>query len=131
MANKKSSLNQRRIFSVEVRKGVVRDIERGNCTVLQASRELQVCQQTVYTWLYKYSVHLQKGRTIVVQKQSEEYRTKELEKRIAELEAALGRKQMELDLLNKLLDLASKDLQIDLKKNLSDQPSSGSGSKKG
>jgi hypothetical protein len=116
---------------MEVRKGVVRDIEQGKCTVLQASRELQVCQQTVYTWLYKYSLHLQKGQTIVVQKQSEEYRTKELEKRIAELEAALGRKQMELDLLNKVLDLASKDLKIDLKKNLSDKPSSGSGFKKG
>jgi len=130
MANKKSLLNQRRIFSMEVRKGVVRDIEQGKCTVLQASRELQVCHQTVYGWLYKYSLHLQKGRIIVVQKQSEAYKTKELEKRIAELEAALGRKQMELDLLNKVLDLASKDLKIDLKKNLSDKPSSGSESKK-
>lgn len=130
MANKKTSLKQRRIFSEDVRKGVVRDIEHGKCTVLQASRELQVNQQTVYNWLYKFSLHLQKGRTIVVQKKSEIYRSKELEKRIAELEAALGRKQMELDLLNKVLDLASKDLKIDLKKNLSDQPSSGLGSKK-
>lgn len=130
MANKKTSLKQRRIFSADVRKGVVRDIEQGKCTVLQASRELQVNQQTVYNWLYKFSLHLQKGRTIVVQKKSEVFRSKELEKRIAELEAALGRKQMELDLLNKVLDLASKDLKIDLKKNLSDQPSSGLGSKK-
>lgn len=130
MAKKKTVLKQRRFFSDEVRKGVVRDIEQGKCTVLQASRELEVCQQTVYLWLYKYSQHLQKGRILVVQKQSEVYRTKELEKRIADLEAALGRKQMELDLLNKVLDLASKELTIDLKKNLSDLPSSGSVSKK-
>lgn len=130
MGNNKTSLKQRRIFSVEVRKGVVRDIEHGKCSVLQASRELQVNQQTIYNWLYKYSLHLQKGKITVVQKQSEEYRTKELEKRIVELEAALGRKQMELDLLNKVLDLASEDLKIDLKKNLSGKPSSGSGTKK-
>lgn len=130
MAKKKTVLKQRRFFSDEVRKGVVRDIEQGKCTVLQASRELEVCQQTVYLWLYKYSQHLQKGRILVVQKQSEVYRTKELEKRIADLEAALGRKQMELDLLNKVLDLASKELTIDLKKNLSGLPSSGSVSKK-
>lgn len=130
MSNKKTSLKQRRIFSEEVRKEVVRDIEKGKCSVLQASRELQVSYQTVYLWLYKYSVHLQKERIIVVQNKSEEYRTKELEKRIAELEAALGRKQMEVDLLNKVLDLASKDLKIDLKKNLSGKPFNGSGSKK-
>ena len=51
----------------------------------------------------------------MVQKKSELYRSRELEKRIAELEAALGRKQMELDLLNKVVELASKDLNIDLK----------------
>lgn len=130
MANKKTSLRQRRIFSEEVRKEVVRDIEQGKCTVLQASRELKVHFQTIYNWLNKYSVHLQKDRVIVVQKKSEEYRTKELEKRIAELEAALGRKQMEIDLLNKVLDLASKEHKVDLKKNLSGKPSSGSGSKK-
>lgn len=130
MSNKKTSLKQRRIFSEEVRKEVVRDIEKGKCSVLQASRELQVSYQTVYLWLYKYSVHLQKERIIVVQNKSEEYRTKELEKRIAELEAALGRKQMEVDLLNKVLDLASKDLKIDLKKNLSGKPFNGSVSKK-
>ncbi len=130
MLNKRTSLRQRRIFSVEVRKEVVRDIEQGKCTVLQASRELQVHFQTIYNWLNKYSVLLQKDRVIVVQKKSEEYRTKELEKRIAELEAALGRKQMEIDLLNKVLDIASKDLKIDLKKNLSGKPSSGSESKK-
>ncbi len=34
---------------------------------------------------------------------SEQYRSKELEKRITELEAALGRKQLEIDYLNKLI----------------------------
>jgi transposase len=125
MKVKKHFLKQRRIFSEEVRKQVVRDIEQGKSTVRQASRELQVCDQTIYLWLYKYSLFLQKERILVVENKSEAYRSKELQKRIAELEAALGRKQMEIDLLKKIIDLASKEQNIDLKKNILDRLSNG------
>jgi transposase len=128
MKVKKHTLKQRRIFSEEVRKRVVRDIEQGKCTVRQASHELQVCFQTVYLWLYKYSIYLQKDKILVVENKSESYRSRELEKRIAELEAALGRKQMEIDLLNKILELASKEQNIDLKKNILSRLSNGTGS---
>jgi transposase len=130
MGVKKKSLKQRRTFSEEVRKQVVRDIEKGKCTVLQASRELQVCSQTIYLWLYKYSLFLQKDRVLVVENKSEVYRSKELEKRIAELEAALGRKQMEIDLLNKVLEIASEEQQVDIKKNILKRLSNGTGSTK-
>jgi uncharacterized coiled-coil protein SlyX len=62
-----------------------------------------------------------------VENKSEAYRTKELERRITELEAALGRKQMEVDLLNKVLEIASKEQQVDLKKNILKRLSSGTG----
>jgi transposase-like protein len=125
MKVKKSSLKQNRIFSEVVRKQVVRDIEQCKYTVIEASRELQVCKQTIYTWLYKYSLYLQKQHVLVVEDKSEAMRSKELLKRIAELEAALGRKQMEVDLLNKILDLANKEYKLDLKKNILDQLSNG------
>jgi transposase len=131
MEAKRKALKQKRVFSEEVRKQVVRDIERGKCTVLQAAREVQVNPQSIYNWLYKYSLHLQKERILVVQSKSESYKSKELEKRIAELEAALGRKQMEIDLLNKILELVGKDQNMDLKKNILKRLSSGSDSKKG
>jgi transcription initiation factor TFIIIB Brf1 subunit/transcription initiation factor TFIIB len=63
---------------------------------------------------------------MVVEDQSEAYRSQELEKRIKELEAALGRKQMELDLLEKVIELAGKEYKTDLKKNLLKNRSSGS-----
>ena len=128
---KKERLRQLRYFSEHIKKQVVQDIERGKCTVHEASRELLVCDQSIYNWIHRYSRYLQKNKILVVEDKSEAYRSKALEKCIQELEAALGRKQMELALLNKVIDLANEEYQTDLKKNMSNQPLNGSGSTKG
>jgi transposase len=128
--NKKTNLRQRRIFSEDCKKQTVKDIESGKCTVLQASREYDINPQTVYNWLYKHSRYLKKNSIIVVENQSEQYKRKELEQKIKDYEAALGRKQMEIDLLNKLIDLANEEYHTDLKKNISRMSSSGLGSTK-
>lgn len=120
------AIRQKRFFSEEIRKQVVRDIEKGKCSVSQASRELQVSLPTIYRWLYKYSLYLHKERILVVENKSEAYRSNELQKRIRELEAALGRKQMEIDLLNKVIELAGQEQNIDLKKNILSRLSNGS-----
>lgn len=119
---------QVRIFSEPLKKKVVRDIESGRVSVQAAAREHQVSFQAVYGWLNKYSRHLQSSKRIVVEMESESYRSKELEKRIQELEAALGRKQLEIEYLNKLIELGSLDTGMDLKKNFGTPPFSGSGS---
>lgn len=121
----KGSLAPVRKFSEAIKKQTVRDIEEGKCTVLSASRELSVCYQTVYTWIYKYSRYLQKNKILVVEDKSENYKTKQLEIKLQKAEAALGRKQMELDFLNKLIELASAELKLDIKKNFSNHASSG------
>lgn len=127
---KKEALRHRRIFSATVKKQVVKDIERGKCTVSEASRELLVSDTSIYNWIYRYSLYLKKNKTLVVEDKSEIYRSKELEKRIHELEAALGRKQMEIDLLEKVIDLANESYSADLKKNLLSRRSNGSESTK-
>ncbi len=121
----KLSLRPRRIFSDKLKKKVVKDIERGKVSVLGASREYAISYQSVYNWLKKYSAHLHPSTTLVIQMDSEQYRSKELEKKVAELEAALGRKQLEIDYLNKLIEIAGKDLGTDLKKNISMPASDG------
>ncbi len=68
---------------------------------------------------------MQKNKVLMVQENSENYQTKVLEKKLREAEAALSRKQMELDFLNKLIELAGADLQIDLKKSFSNLASNG------
>jgi transposase len=101
----KTSLQPRRKFSETIRRQVVRDVESGKASVLEASRELGVAQATVYRWIYRYSRYLEKNKVIVVEEKSESYRTKELEKRLKEAEAALGRKQMEVEFLNKMMEI--------------------------
>lgn len=115
----KTSLKSRRIFSDKLKKKIIKDIEQGKVNVLGASREYAVTQTTVYAWLKKFSTYLHPSTTIVMQMDSEQYRSKELEKKVAELEAALGRKQLEIDYLNKLIEIAGQDLGTDLKKNTS------------
>lgn len=127
----KFSLRPRRVFSEELKRKVVQDIEKGKVSVLGVCREYDVSDQSVYAWLKKYSRHLQASKTMVVQMESESYKTKELEKRIQELEAALGRKQMEIDFLNKLIDVGKEELGVDLKKKFFTPPSNGSEATKG
>lgn len=112
----KESLRQVRIFSEALKKKAVKDIESGKASVLAVCREYQVSQQSVYNWLNNYSRHLQSQQKIVVQMDSEAYKTKELQKHIQELEAALGRKQLEVDFLNRLIDQGKEELGVDLKK---------------
>lgn len=121
----KRSLGTVRTFSDAIKKKVVKDIEDGKVSVLAASKELGVCFQTVYHWLNKYSRHLQSSKRIVIEMESEAYKTKQLEKRILELEAALGRKQLEVDFLNKMIELGKEELGVDLKKNFSTPPFNG------
>jgi len=126
----KGTIRQQRVFSEQIKKQVVRDIEKGRCTVKQASEEILVSQQSIYNWISQYSRYLQTNKRLVVEDKSEAYRTKELEKRIQELEAALGRKQMEVDLLSKVIELADEEYHTDLKKSLLKRSSNGSGSPK-
>lgn len=125
----KRKTRQRRIFSIEIRKQTVRDIEKGRCTISCASRELNVSDKSIYNWIEKYSGYSQKNQVLIVENKSESYRSKELEKQVKDLEAALGRKQLEIDFLNKLIEQAGKEFKTDFKKNFSTQSLSGSGLK--
>ena len=129
-AKVKLSLKPRRIFSDKLKKKIVKDIEQGQVSVCGVSGEYAVSNVAVYRWLRKFSTHLHPSTTLVMQMDSEQYRSKELEKKVLELEAALGRKQLEIDYLNKLIEIAGQDLGTDLKKNISMPASVGTGKTK-
>lgn len=57
--------------------------------------------------------------------ESESQKTKLLLHRVSELEQIIGQKQLELDYLNKLLELGSQELGFDVKKNFSALLSNG------
>lgn len=121
---------QRRVFSQELKQKIVKDIEQGKASVLEASREYEVSLVSIYKWLDKYSSYLKKGARLVVELSSEGYRSKALDKKVKELESALGRKQMEVEFLNKLIAVADTNLGIDIKKKSYTKPLTGSGSMK-
>ena len=126
VAKKKISLRQRRTFSVPLKRKIVDAIEQGKLSIRAVMREYSVSDKSVYTWLNKYSLHLKSGTQIVVQMESEEQRTKDLQKRIAELERIVGQKQITIDFLDKMIELGKTELGVDLKKKFFTPLSTGS-----
>jgi transposase len=124
----KQSLKPRRIFSEEMKQEIVVQIEKNKISVSSASREYGVARTAIYNWLNKYSRTLKRGHVIVVEKESEQRKNEELKAKIAELERVIGRKQMEIDFLNKVIEIGSKEVKIDIKKKFGGKPSIGSGS---
>ncbi len=124
-AKQKLQIRERRIFSEEVKKKAVKDLTSKRITIKALMNEHQISYQSVYTWLYKYSPYHDQKCTLVVQMKSEETKNSELQKRVADLERVVGQKQLEIDFLNKLLEIGSSELGFDLKKNFNTPPSNG------
>lgn len=127
LSNQTPEIRQRRVFSEDLRRKIVSDIGAKLFTVLEGARLYDVSQQTIYRWIYRYRPGLAPGTTQVVQMDSEAAKNKALLQRIADLERALGQKQMELDFLDKLVEIASQELGVDIKKNSSRTALNGSG----
>ena len=127
----KKYLRQRRTFSPTLRKEVVRLIESGKLNVSAASREYMVARTTIYRWIHRYSTYNKKGVTLVVDKDSQSEKIKQMQQRIADLEQAVGHKQMQIDYYEKFIELAGEEVGEDLKKKYDCAASSGSsGTKK-
>jgi transposase len=109
-------LRQRRIFSDEFKREKVAEIISGKTTIGKLSKLWDVSDSAIYLWLNKYSPAHQQGTTMVIQKDSEATKVLELQAKIAELERILGQKQLMIDFNEKLIEIASKELAIDLKK---------------
>lgn len=112
----KLQIRERRIFSEAVKKKAVNDLTSKRTTIKSVMTEHQISAQTVYRWLYKYSPYHEQKCTLVVQMESEETKNSELQKKVADLERVVGQKQLEIDFLNKLLEIGSAELGFDLKK---------------
>jgi transposase len=127
----KFEIRERRIFSEELKKKAIKELVSKRITIKSLMSEHQISANTVYRWLYQYSPYHEQKCTLVVQMKSEELKNSELRQRMAELERIVGQKQLEIDFLNKLLEIGSGELGFDLKKSFSPPPLNGTGSAKG
>lgn len=121
------SIRKTRTYSIEFKKRIVADFENGKFSVLQLEKLHGVSEQSIYRWIYKFSTFSEKGFRIVEMKDSSNKKMKELEARVKELERTVGRKQIMIDYLEKMMEIAKDELDIDIKKNFGTPQSTGSG----
>ena len=127
MKSKVALLRKHRAFSEEFKKEVVKNFEQGKFSVSQLSRLYSLDFQLIYNWIYKFSSFNEKGYRIVEMKESSTSKLKMLEQKVKQLEQMLGQKQIKIEFLEKMIEIAEKDLHIDIKKKSSTPQSIGSG----
>lgn len=118
-------IRKSRVFSEDLKRKIVKEFESGEFSALQLSRLHQVHFQTIYKWIYKYSSINEKSIRIVEMKESSSQKLKDLEAKVEDLERSVGQKQIYIDYLEKMMEIAKDDLGIDVKKNYSTQLSAG------
>lgn len=119
-------IKKHRKFSEEFKKSIVNDFESGKFSVPQLERLHNISNRSLYSWIYKYSCSNERGQRIVEMKDSSTQKLKALEQKIKELERTVGQKQIQIDYLEKMIDIAKDELNIDIKKNSNTPQSSGS-----
>ena len=124
------SIRKQRKYSIEFKKRIVAEFEKGKFSVPQLEKLHGVGNSLIYSWIYKFSTFNEQGFRIVEMKDSSNKKMKELEARVKELESAVGRKQIKIDYLEKMMEIAKEELDIDIKKNFATSQSIGSGKTK-
>ena len=119
-------IKKRRTYSEEFKRLIVKEFESGKFSVLELGRLHQIRVNVIYRWIYKYSPLNDQGQRIVEMTKSSTQKLKELEKKIKDLEQIVGQKQIKIDYLEKMIDIAKDELDIDIKKNSDTPQSSGS-----
>lgn len=123
---KKITLRSSRIFSEEFKKSCVKEYEGGQFTVLELSKLYLVHTTIIYRWIYKYSVYNKRRIKVVEMADSSKQKLKELQKKISDLERVVGQKQLNIDFLEKMIEIAKDQYGMDIKKNFDTPPCAGS-----
>jgi transposase len=125
-----TKIRKKRVYSEEFKQAVVKEFESGRSSVLQLEKLYKVSNKLIYSWIFKYSTFNDKSVRIIEMKDSSTKRLIDLEKKVKELERAVGLKQLHIDYLEKMIDIAKEELGVDIKKNSDTPQSSGSGKTK-
>ena len=97
----------RRRFTVEYKRGVVQQLLKGEKTLAEVSRELDIQPSVVRQWKRRFEA----GATAAVATNEDVVPVsalREAHQRIRELERLLGKKQMEIEILEAARDVVKK-----------------------
>lgn len=120
------TIRKHRNFSEDFKRSLVTEYEKGVLSACQLSKLYGISSSIIYRWIYKFSTFNKKGIRIVEMKTSSTAQLKDLQARIKELEQMVGQKQIKIEYLEKMIDIAKDDFQIDIKKNFNTPQSTGS-----
>jgi transposase-like protein len=123
-------LRKRRVFANEFKQSLVKEFDTGQFSVNELCRLHGIANSAIYRWIYKFSTFNQKGYRIIEMKDSSKKKLKDLEQKIKNLEQIVGQKQIMIDYLEKMMEIAKDELDIDIKKNFNTSQSAGSGKTK-
>ena len=90
-------------------------------------KSYEVSGTSIQRWIATFGSMKQKKERLIVESQSDTVQLLELKKKIAELERAVGQKQLVIDFQQKMIDLAEEHYAVDIKKKFSGKPSSSTG----
>lgn len=113
-----------RRYSEDFKRKLVREFESRQFSVVELERIYGIGNPSIYRWIYKFSNFNEKDYRVVEHKSSSSKKLKNLEKENLSLKAKLGEKQILIDYLEKLIEVAGDELKTDIKKNF-DTPHSG------
>ena len=116
---------QNRYFSNDLKKKIVRDLERNYNSVSDVCKVYQVSRTSVYRWIFKYSSMANKQYKQIIEPKSDTQRIKMLEERIKELERVVGQKQLLIEFKDKMIEIAEATYGVDIKKKVGSKLSSG------
>lgn len=119
-------IKKSRIYSEGFKREIVNLFESGKFSVPQIEKLYKISNSSIYQWIYKFSNFNDKGYRVVEHKISSMSKLKELELRIKQLEQTIGQKQIKIDYLEKMIDIAKLELNVDIKKNFNTSQSTGS-----
>jgi transposase-like protein len=118
-------IRKHRSYSLEFKRSIVASFEKGEFSIPQLEKLYGIGNANIYNWVYKFSTFNEKGCRIVEMKNSNQEKLKELSDKVKELEQIVGQKQIAIEYLEKMIELAKTELDIDIKKNYSFPPSTG------
>jgi len=116
---------QNRYFSNDIKKKIVRDLERNYNSVSDVCKVYQVSRTSVYRWIFIYSSMAKKQHKQVIEPKSDTQKIKVLEERIKELERVVGQKQLLIEFKDKMIEIAEATYGVDIKKKVGSKLSSG------
>ena len=117
-----TEVRRMRSFSEEFKRKKVLEIERKITTIAEISQQYDVRANNVYKWIKKYSVSIMPKARMIVESESDTVKLIEYQRKIAELERLVGQKQIVIEFQEKMIELAEKEYNIDIKKKLETKP---------